>query len=126
MGLDGAETDVEIDDLDTDTSTGFQPFTFRNLLAMLVGISWGGLALLDSGYSEINSILYGFLIGMLFAMLQSTLFYLMYKLQEKNEPSLQSAVDSDATVYQPIPKIGTGKSGPCRNLKSGCQKWIKN
>ena len=76
MGLDGAETDVEIDDLDTDTSTGFQPFTFRNLLAMLVGISWGGLALLDSGYSEINSILYGFLIGMLFAMLQSTLFYL--------------------------------------------------
>jgi hypothetical protein len=106
-GLDGDfDGDVETDSADEGGS--FPVFTFRNALAFLVGLGWGGLALLDSGYSETMTIVIGSLIGLGFAILQTSLFYLMYKFNAPNKPEIFSAVGLDGKVYLKIPKNGDG------------------
>jgi len=141
MGMDGTDIDADVDFEmdDVDGGTPFQIFTFRNLLAVLIGVGWGGLAITDAGYSQTSALIFGSLIGLAFATLQSTVFYLMYRLQEKNIPDLKSAEGKSAIVYQTIPKNGRGKiqvnvngsiktlnavSTSDKNLPSGCQVTV--
>lgn len=111
MGLDG-ESDIEVDgdvDVDVDESGGsFPVFTFRNALAFLVGLGWGGLSLYDNGYSETATIWLGALIGVGFALLQTSLFYFVYKFNAPNKPEIHSAVGLDGKVYLKIPKNSEG------------------
>ena len=113
IGLDGddgldAELDGDMDVEDGDTSGSFPVFTLKNALAFLVGLGWGGLALLDSGYSETATIVIGSLIGLGFAILQTSLFYFMYKFNAPNKPEIFSAVGLSGKVYLKIPKNGEG------------------
>ena len=113
MGLDGddgldAELDGDMDVEDGDASGSFPVFTIKNALAFLVGLGWGGLALLDSGYSETMTILLGSLIGLGFAILQTSLFYLMYKFNAPNKPEISSAIGLNAKVYLKVPKNADG------------------
>jgi len=113
MGLDGddgldAELDGDMDVEDGDASGSFPVFTIKNALAFLVGLGWGGLALLDSGYSETMTILLGSLIGLGFVILQTSLFYLMYKFNAPNKPEISSAIGLNAKVYLKVPKNADG------------------
>ena len=113
MGLDGddgldAELDGDMDVEDGDASGSFPVFTIKNALAFLVGLCWGGLALLDSGYSETMTILLGSLIGLGFVILQTSLFYLMYKFNAPNKPEISSAIGLNAKVYLKVPKNADG------------------
>jgi membrane protein implicated in regulation of membrane protease activity len=106
-GLD-AELDGDMDVEDGDASGSFPIFTLKNALAFLVGLGWGGLALMDSGYSETMTILLGSLIGLGFAILQTSLFYLMYKFNAPNKPEISSAIGLNAKVYLKVPKNADG------------------
>ena len=106
-GLD-AELDGDMDVEDGDASGSFPVFTLKNALAFLVGLGWGGLALMDSGYSETMTILLGSLIGLGFVILQTSLFYLMYKFNAPNKPEISSAIGLNAKVYLKVPKNADG------------------
>ena len=113
MGLDGedgldAELDGDMDVEDGDASGSFPIFTLKNALAFLVGLGWGGLALMDSGYSETATIVIGSLIGLGFAILQTSLFYFMYKFNAPNKPEIATAIGLNAKVYLKVPKNGDG------------------
>jgi hypothetical protein len=69
----------------------------------LIGVGWGGLAVLDSGGSKASAIIWGIQIGIGFALLQMVLFYLMYKLNSPNTPTNSDAVGAIGTVYLTIP-----------------------
>lgn len=114
MGMDGSDGleadfdgDLEIDDTASEGS-GFQVFTFRNVLAFLIGIGWGGLAFYDNGYSQTYSIVGGVIVGAGFTVLQSSLFYFMYKFNSPNEPEIKSAVGLNGKVYLKVPKNAEG------------------
>lgn len=113
MGLDGedgldAELDGDMDVEDGDASGSFPIFTLKNALAFLVGLGWGGLALMDSGYSETATIVIGSLIGLGFAILQTSLFYFMYKFNAPNKPEIATAIGLNAKVYLKVPKNADG------------------
>ena len=63
---------------------------------------------MDSGYSETMTILLGSLIGLGFAILQTSLFYLMYKFNAPNKPEISSAIGLNAKVYLKVPKNADG------------------
>lgn len=113
MGLDGddgldAELDGDMDVEDGDASGSFPIFTLKNALAFLVGLGWGGLALMDSGYSETATIVIGSLIGLGFAILQTSLFYFMYKFNAPNKPEITTSIGLNAKVYLKVPKNADG------------------
>ena len=81
--FEGGDIDVDTDvdsDVEGDDSPTFQFFTLRNLIAVLLGLSWGGLALGDSFESELLISVLGLCIGIGIALIQSSLFFLMNKL----------------------------------------------
>lgn len=105
---DGVEADFD-GDLDDSNGSTIQLFTIRNLLSLLIGIGWGGMAILDLGGSKTSSIVGGILIGIGFALLQMILFYLMYRLHSPNTPTKSDAIGATGTVYLTIP--GGNKMG---------------
>jgi len=114
MGMDGADgLDADFDgDIETeDGESGvFQLFTLRNLISFLLGLSWGGLI----GYKEIHfsmilSTLFGVVAGIIFVILQTSLFKIMVKLEQKNIPNLDNAIGKVGKIYLPIIPNETGK-----------------
>lgn len=109
----GFDDDSDIDmegDSDTDSYQSFQLFTVKNMIAMLVGFGWGGLAMhLEVGLGKSVSLLIAVIIGVGFALLQSSLMFLMYKLHAPNTESTMPAEGTFAGVYLNIPSGGIGK-----------------
>jgi len=106
----GFDDDADIDmDGDSDYDS-FQIFTLKNMVAMLVGIGWGGLAMhMELGFSKSVSLVIAVLIGIGFALLQTSLMLLMYKLHSPNTESTTPTVGSVGRVYLTIPAEGVGK-----------------
>lgn len=115
MGMDGYDgIDADFDgDLEIDDAGGtLQLFTIKNAIAFLMGLSWGTLiGFQEYHLSEASSIFLGVGIGLFIVILQSSIFYFMYKLERKNVPSLESAIGQVATVYLKVPEpmYGNGK-----------------
>lgn len=124
------EADIDTDfDSDTDSNSTLQVFTFRNLLSFLVGLSWGSLiGLTEVHLSQPLSILMGIFIGLILTSLQMVLFYFITKFEQKQEPSLETALNKQGTCYLSIPgeNKGIGKvnvlvNGSLRTLSASTE-----
>lgn len=101
IGISHSDTDI---DSDSDTNPNTQFFTFKNLLSFLVGLSWGSLiGLKELNLSETYSVIYGVLMGGLLTLAQMILFYFITKFDQKQEPSLESALNKQGTCYLEVP-----------------------
>jgi len=89
----------------------FQLFSLRNMVNLLLGIGWTGIAF----YSSINSkgLLIGLsvLVGVLFVLVFFLLIRQLQKLGEDNTFNIQKTLQQTGTVYLTIPeqKSGFGK-----------------
>lgn len=100
---DGLDADFD-GDMEADGSSGatFQLFSVRNLVGFFVGLGWFGIAALENGSSPGMAIFWGCLAGLIIAVVQSSLFYFMARLQETPKVNYSGAVGQTATVYQRI------------------------
>ena len=90
-------------DSESDIDEGNEYFTFRNLLAVLIGLGWGGLYLMKSGFSNTTAILGGLGIGMGYMFIQLFVFKAISKLNAPNTPSNDEYIGRLAVVSLPIP-----------------------
>lgn len=107
-GDDSGDSDGDSDS--DDGATSFKILTLKNIVGFLMGIGWGGLSLhVDGSFSQTVSLVGAVGIGIVIMLLQSSVFYLMYKLHAPNEETLSEAVGNLGHVYLEIPKGGMGK-----------------
>ena len=109
--FDGVDADFD-GDLETEDGHGgvLQMFTLKNMIAFLLGLSWGSLACIQEwGLSYGLSIIIGSVLGILIVILQSSLFLAMKKLEDKRTPSLEGIEGLEGKVYLTIPHDGSGK-----------------
>lgn len=104
------EVDMEIDlDTDLDEGSTIEFFTFKNLLSFLVGLSWGTLiGLNEIGFSNGISLLFGSSLGVVFTLIQMSMFYFIMKLDKKQEPNLDSTLNKEGSCYLTIPANNKG------------------
>ncbi len=86
-------------------------FTIRNLIAFFMGFGWGGLAMLERGYSTFPSVLGGAIIGALFVFVVMMVMKGLALLKNEGTLAIQNAVGAAGTVSISIPKemSGSGK-----------------
>lgn len=93
-----------------DEASSFKIITFKNIVGFLMGLGWGGLALhVDGGFSTTTTFIFAPIIGIGVMLLQSSVFWLMYKLHSPNVETLDEAIGSTGKVYLTIPISGAGK-----------------
>jgi len=101
----GADVDMEADSTDfeaDDGGVGFQFFTFKNLVAFFTIFGWTGLVCLDSGFSNLVSLVVAAIAGIIMMFLTSLLFYWMYKLTQSGTLKIAKSVGEIGEVYLPI------------------------
>lgn len=108
LGFIGLDHDFSVDvnhDIETDDSSGdIQFLTIKNVIAFMVGLSWGTLAAYrDFHYSQWSSIGIGALSGIVLILLHVTFMFIMKKFEQKQIPSLNGAIGKIGTAYLPIP-----------------------
>ena len=110
------DSDADMDgDMDGDSlgeaaeSTIVGYFTIRNMVAFLLGFSWGGLACIDSGMNNTPAIFCGIGIGIVFVIVVMTLMKVISKLKNSGNISLANAVGKEATVSIIVPANAQGK-----------------
>ena len=86
-------------------------FTFRNIIAFFLGLSWGGLMMLGSDSSSFLSVIVGILIGLIMVALNLGMMRALSLLLSSGNIIVESAVGQTATVVIAIPpnKEGYGK-----------------
>lgn len=110
-GFDGVDADFD-GDLETEDGHGgvLQMFTFKNMVAFLLGLSWGALACIKEYHLSYGiSIIIGSVLGIIIVAIQSALFLVMKKLEDKRIPSLDGIEGLNGKVYLTIPGNGSGK-----------------
>jgi hypothetical protein len=105
------ETDFQTDNIQHDVGHSFQFLSIRNGITFLMFTSWGTLYLIGTDVSPILSILFGIGVGVVVTFIMSLVYYMMFKLQTNNVPTLNGIVGKIGTVYLRIPKrdMGMGK-----------------
>jgi membrane-bound ClpP family serine protease len=106
--FDGTHADFDSDLSEPGT---IQLFTIKNAISFLVGLSWGGLiAMKEIGLQSPLAIIgFGLFTALVIVGINIVLFFFIYKLEQKQVPSLDSALGQIGTVYLTIPKSGYGK-----------------
>ena len=98
----GAEAD-DFDDvdaeIDADTGTGFQFFTFKNLVAFFTIFGWSGIASIDAGNTKITTILISISCGLLMMFVMAALFYYISKLTSSGTLKMHNALNATGEVY---------------------------
>lgn len=121
IGMDGhGDVDVSHDvdfshdhdgtDHDNSSDSSFRIFTLKNIIGFLIGISWGTLAMhREFGLSQWPALAVGAVMGFLIMVLQSTVFWLMIKLDAPNNESTAVTEGTTGEVYLPFNEDGLGK-----------------
>ncbi len=105
LGASG-EIDADFDgdgDVDMTGETGITLFSVRNLIAFFTFFGWSGLWMLSIGIHPILTALLSIIIGVIFAAISMSLFFLISKLQRNGSMNLTHAIGSIGDVYIPIP-----------------------
>lgn len=105
LGASG-EIDADFDgdgDVDMTGETGITLFSVRNLIAFFTFFGWSGLWMLSVGMHPILTAFLSVLVGLLFAALSMSLFFLISKMQRNGSMKLTHAIGSIGDVYIPIP-----------------------
>ncbi len=111
FGIGDSDMDVDVDaDVDTDIDVGidFPIFTIKSLIGFIGGFGWGGLIGYHRGYSGTMQVVLAFIIGIVFALLVSTLLFLLSKLKSSGNLNLNNAIGKIGDVYLQIPAKGDG------------------
>jgi hypothetical protein len=104
----GSGHDIQSGHLETDGSSFFVGyFTIRNLIAFLLGFSWGGLVFVGKGMSRVTVIMLAMLIGLFFVFAVMMIMKGLSKLICSGTLCLEGAVGKEGTVAIMIPpKMG--------------------
>jgi hypothetical protein len=105
LSIFGGDVDLfESGDLDIDNVGDIKFFTFRNLISLFVGLSWGSLYLIDSfGLNPVISIIIGLIIGGIVVIGNTLLMFGFSKLHAPNVVNISELIGKNGTVYMNIP-----------------------
>lgn len=112
----GHEYDSDLDtdsshdhsDSDSDGSSVLGFFTVRNIVAFLVGFSWGGLGMFDGGSSAFVSLSVGAIIGIALVALNLGVLRALAALRDAGNVVINDALGHQATVSVLVPAKGQG------------------
>ena len=108
----GADTDIDLDsDVDLDIDAGFQFISLKSLLGFFTVFAWSGLACLESGMSNVSTILVSFISGLGMMTLVAAIFYFMSRVTDDGTLKMKNAINGIGEVYLTIPgkRVGFGK-----------------
>jgi len=109
----GVDPDLQHDvggDLDADAGSFFLGyFTIRNLIAFLLGFSWGGLVFVEQGLSKFWVVLGGTIIGLVFVAAVMAIMKGLSNLMSSGTITLKEAVGKEGTVTIMVPGKMEGK-----------------
>ncbi len=111
LGIGDSDLDVDVDaDVDADIDVGFDfpIFTIKSFIGFIGGFGWGGLIGYYRGFSGTWQVVLAFAIGIVFALLVSTMLYLLSKLKSSGNLNLNNAIGKIGDVYLQIPAKGEG------------------
>jgi len=105
LGASG-EIDVDFDgdgDVDMTGETGITLFSVRNLIAFFTFFGWSGLWMRSVGMNPVVTAILSILVGVIFAAISMSLFFLISKMQRNGSMNLTHAIGNIGDVYIPIP-----------------------
>ncbi len=103
IGGGDVDADTDIGDFDSDDGgSGYQFFTFKNVVAFFTIFGWTGVTCLDNGFSNGVSILIAAIAGLIMMVLTSLLFFWMNKLAQSGTLNMKNAIGVIGEVYLPI------------------------
>jgi len=118
MTLAGGDTDELDTDFDGDLDaggmeggTGWQFFTYKNVLGFFTLFGWTGLGFLQMGLGLLIAVFFSVIAGLVMMALMAALFYYISKLHESGTMIMENAIGHTGEVYLRIPpsREGHGK-----------------
>lgn len=101
IGMDN-EADMDIDDVPGTMGDGLTLFSVRGIVTMLAVTGWCAVALVDSGMSDVLSVIISVVLGFLALVGMAYLMRAVYRLQASGNMDVGNAVGKVAQVYIPI------------------------
>lgn len=101
IGMDN-EADMDIDDVPETMGDGLTLFSVRGIVTMLSVMGWCAVALVDSGMSDVLSVIISVVLGFLALVGMAYLMRAVYRLQASGNMDVGNAVGKVAQVYIPI------------------------
>jgi hypothetical protein len=117
---DGLEADFD-GDFDGD-SAPIQVFTLRNMINLLLGFSWTGIALYNKIDNTFILILISLGVGISFVIMFFITIRQIQKLGEDNSFKMAMTIDKNAEVYLSIPEKMTGKGKVLISIKGSMRE----
>lgn len=98
-------------EIESDTGIAFQFFTLKNLVAFLAIFGWTGIACIDSGLSEVTSLIIAFSAGLAMMTLMASMLYFLGKANADGTLKMKNAIGNVGEVYLTIQakRSGLGK-----------------
>lgn len=109
IGMDN-EADMDIDDVPETMGDGLALFSVRGIVTMLAVMGWCAVAFVDSGMSDVLSVIISVVLGFLALVGMAYLMRAVYRLQASGNMDVGNAVGKVAQVYIPI-AADAGKTG---------------
>ncbi len=110
-GMDSGSGDMP--DLDGssggDTDIPFQLFTFRNFVNFFLGFSWTAIAFYHRVESTLLLMFVSVLVGVLLVAAVMYIFYLMSRMEQSGNISIDRAIGCRGNVYLKIPGARSGE-----------------
>lgn len=89
-------------EVEADTGIAFQFFTLKNLVAFFSIFGWTGIACIDSGLSEITSLIIALIAGLIMMTVMASIFYFLGKANADGTLKMKNAVGGVGEVYLTI------------------------
>lgn len=118
MTLTGFDFDSHSADLNGDLSIGhggdnfmdsFHPFTVKNFIIFFSVFGWTGIVMINSGFSNILTIIFAVILGIISMLVVTAIFFYTSKLAENGSFEIKSTLNQVAEAYLPIPANAKGK-----------------
>jgi hypothetical protein len=88
---------------DGDHDSGISLLSIRTITAFFVGFGWGGVIILNHGYSVVAAVIGGFATGVVFLLVTALLIRNLLRLQGSGNLNYRNAIGVIGTVYSTIP-----------------------
>ena len=86
-----------------DHDSGVSLLSIRTITAFFVGFGWGGVIILNHGYSVVAAVIGGFATGVVFLLVTALLIRNLLRLQGSGNLNYRNAIGVIGTVYSTIP-----------------------
>ena len=123
FGIGDSDADADVDS-DIDAGFDFPIFTVKSFIGFIGGFGWGGLIGQYHGYSNTMQIVMAFGVGVVFALLVSTMLFFLSKLKHSGNLNIENAVGKFGEVYLQIPANGE-ETGVVNVIVQGALRELK-